>query len=99
MPHLGIDIDQYILLTIYPAAAFFAIGYIAKKTKMRQSISYSLQAVQCIAFSIAYLIAVPNGGADGLAIVLGMFGVLLLFMAKKQRTQQQEQQNNVGSNQ
>jgi hypothetical protein len=97
LPHLGIDIDQYILLTIYPAAVFFAIGYIAKKTKMRQAISYSLQAVMCIAFSIGYFVLVPNGGADGLAIVLVMFGVLLLFMAKKQRTQQQEQQNNVGS--
>jgi preprotein translocase subunit YajC len=51
----------------------------------------------CIAFSIAYFVLVPNGGAQGLAIVLVMFGVLLLFMAKKQRTQQQEQQNNVGS--
>lgn len=97
MPHLGIDIDQYILLTIYPAAVFFAIGYIAKKTKMRQAISYSLQAVMCIAFSIVYFVVVPNGGAQGLAIVLVMFGALLLFMAKKQRTQQQEQQNNVGS--
>ena len=97
MPHLGIDIDQYILLTIYPAAVFFAIGYIAKKTKMRQALSYSLQAVMCIAFSIAYFVAVPNGGAQGLAVVLVMFGVLLLFMAKKQRTQQQEQKNNVGS--
>ena len=99
LPHLGIDIDQYILLTIYPTAVFFAIGYIAKKTKMRQAISYFLQAIQCIAFSIAYFVAVPNGGAEGLAIVLAMFGILLLFMAKKQRTQRQEQQNNVGNNQ
>jgi hypothetical protein len=97
LPHLGIDIDEYILLTIYPAAVFFAIGFIAKKTKMRQALSYLLQAIMCIAFSIAYYFLVPNGGADGLAIVLVMFGVLLLFMAKKQRTQQQEQQSNVGS--
>jgi len=97
LPHLGIDIDQYVLLTIYPAAAFFAIGYIAKKTKMRQTLSYLLQAMMCFAFTIAYFIAVPNGGAEGLAIVLGMFGALLLFMAKKQRTQRQEQSSDVGS--
>jgi RsiW-degrading membrane proteinase PrsW (M82 family) len=89
--HLGIDIDQFILLTIYPAAAFFAIGFIAKRTKMPQVKSYLLQAIACIAFSIGYFVAVPNGGAQGLAIVLGMFGALLLFMARKQRIQRPEQ--------
>jgi hypothetical protein len=91
--HLGIDIDQFILLTIYPAAAFFAVGFIAKRTKMQAAKSYLLQALTCIAFSIAYLTLVPNGGAQGLAIVLGMFGALLLFMARKQKIQQPEQQN------
>jgi hypothetical protein len=90
MPHLGIDIDEYILLTVYPAAAFFAIGFIAKKTHMYPGTSYLLQAITCIAFAIVYLFAVPNGGAQGLAIVLGMFGVLLLFMARKQKVQRPE---------
>ena len=85
MVHLGIDIDQFILLTIYPAAAFFAVGYVAKKTKMHAAKSYLLQALACIVFAITYVFAVPNGGAQGLAIVLGMFGALLLFMAKKQK--------------
>jgi len=97
LPHLGIDIDEYILLTIYPAAVFFAIGYVAKKTSMSQTKSYLLQGITCIAFAIGYLFAIPNGGADGLAIVLGMFGTLLLFMARKQKIQHQEQANNVGS--
>ena len=91
MVHLGIDIDQFILLTIYPAAVFFAIGYVAKKTKMQAAKSYLLQAVTCIAFAITYVFAVPNGGAQGLAIVLGMFGVLLLFMARKQKIEQPQQ--------
>ncbi len=91
MPHLGIDIDQYVLLTIYPTATFFAIGYVAKKTHMHPGTSYFLQAITCVAFAIAYVFAVPNGGAQGLAIVLGMFGALLLFMARKQKLQRQEQ--------
>lgn len=90
MVHLGIDIDQFILLTIYPAAVFFAIGYIAKKTKMRQLISYMLQAIACFGFAIGYLVLVPNGGAQGLAIVLLMFGGVLLFMARKQGIQQEQ---------
>lgn len=88
MVHLGIDIDQFILLTIYPAAAFFAVGYVAKKTKMHAAKSYLLQALTCIVFAITYVFAIPNGGAQGLAIVLGMFGALLLFMAKKQKIEQ-----------
>ena len=88
MVHLGIDIDQFILLTIYPAVAFFAVGYVAKKTKMHAAKSYLLQALTCIVFAITYVFAVPNGGAQGLAIVLGMFGALLLFMAKKQKIEQ-----------
>jgi hypothetical protein len=91
MVHLGIDIDQFILLTIYPAAAFFVIGYLAKKTKMHAVKSYLLQGITCIAFAIAYVFAVPNGGAQGLAIVLGMFGALLLFMARKQKIEQPPQ--------
>lgn len=91
MVHLGIDIDLYIMLTVFPAVAFFVIGYTAKKTKMHAAKSYLLQAITCIAFSIAYFVVVPNGGAQGLAIVLGMFGALLLFMARKQKIQQPEQ--------
>lgn len=91
MVHLGIDIDQFILLTIYPAAAIFGIGYLAKKTKMRPVLSYLMQAVTCFAFAVVYLVAVANGGAQGLAIVLAMFGAVLLFMARKQNLQKQEQ--------
>ena len=90
MVHLGVDIDQFILLTIYPAAAFFAIGYIAKKTKMRPLYSYMLQATTCFSFAIGYLVLVPNGGAQGLAVVLLMFGGVLLFMARKQGIQQEQ---------
>ena len=83
MTHNGIDIDQYILFTIYPSIVFFGLGFIAKKNKIRESIKYTLQAITCVIFSIAYFVAVPNGGAQGLALVLAMFGALLFFMARK----------------
>lgn len=90
MSHIGIDIDQFILLTIYPAVAFFAVGYLARKTKMRPVISYLLQAVTCFSFAVGYLLLVPEGGAQGLAIVLIMFGGVLLFMARKTGIQQEQ---------
>jgi peptidoglycan/LPS O-acetylase OafA/YrhL len=83
LTHNGIDIDQYLLLTIYPSILFFGVGFIAKKTTMRESLKYALQALICIIFSIVYFVVIPNGGAQGLALVLAILGVILLIMAKK----------------
>jgi hypothetical protein len=80
--HDGIDIDQYLLLTIYPTAVFFGLGFVAKIKEMKESIKYTLQAIACIIFSIFYFVAVPNGGADGLVIVLAIFASILFFMAR-----------------
>ena len=85
MTHNGIDIDQFLLLTIYPCVVFFGLGFIAKRTSMNESLKYALQALTCIIFSIVYFIVIPNGGAQGLAIVLAMFGVILLIMARKHK--------------
>ena len=82
MTHNGIDIDQYILLTMYPTIIIFGLGFAGKKKKLRQSFAYLLQALTCIIFSIAYFLLVPNGAAEGLAIVLALFGILLLFVAR-----------------
>jgi hypothetical protein len=87
LSHNGIDIDQFILLTIYPTAVFFAIGIIAKRGMLSEVLKYALQGITCIIFSIVYFIGVALGGANGLAVVLAMFGVLLLFMARKQKIQ------------
>jgi peptidoglycan/LPS O-acetylase OafA/YrhL len=83
LTHNGIDIDQFLLLTIYPSILFFGVGFIAKKTAMRESLKYALQALICIIFSIVYFVVIPHGGAQGLAIVLAILGIILLIMAKK----------------
>lgn len=85
MSHNGIDIDQYILLIIYPSIAFFAIGFITKKINIRKSITYILQSIVCFSFSIAYYLTIPFGGAQGLSLILGIFGILLIILARKER--------------
>ena len=87
MPHNGVDIDQFILFAVYPTAVFFAIGLVAKKRNLSDVLKYLLQGITCIVFSVIYFVGVPRGGADGLAIILAMFGILLLFMARKQKIQ------------
>jgi hypothetical protein len=83
LTHNGIDIDQFILLTIYPTVTFFIIGLIARKFGFREPIKYASQAASCIIFAIAYIVAVPNGGAHGLAAVLILFSGILFLMARK----------------
>ena len=80
---MEVDIDQYILFTIYPAATIFGLGFFARKAKISESLKYVFQASASIIFSIIYFEAVPNGGAQGLAVVLFLFGILLFFMARK----------------
>jgi hypothetical protein len=85
MSHNGIDIDQYLLLIVYPSIAFFLIGFITKKMNVRKSITYIIQSIICFSFSIAYYLFIPHGGAQGLSVILGLFGALLLVLARKER--------------
>ena len=103
MTQNGIDIDQYLLLTLYPATIIFGLGFAGKKKKIRQSLTFLVQGLICIGFSAAYFVVIPNGGADGLAIVLALFGVLLLFVARKhiihpEEEEQEEQKSQRTSN-
>jgi hypothetical protein len=91
LPHNGVDIDQYILLTIYPIVAFFVIALLGKKFKLDEVFKYFFQGLSCILFAIFYIILIPRGGAQGLAIVLILFGVLLFFMARKQKISPKDQ--------
>lgn len=85
MSHNGIDIDQYLLLIVYPSIAFFLIGFITKKMDVRKSMTYIIQSTICFSFSIAYYLFIPHGGAQGLSVILGLFGALLLVLARKER--------------
>ena len=83
LTHNGIDIDQFILLTVYPTITFFVIGVIAKRLNRSEPLKYVMQALSCIVFSVFYFVAIPNGGAHGLAAVLIIFGGILFLMARK----------------
>lgn len=91
MTHNGVDIVDFVLYTVYPTAAFFATGLVARKTGMRQLYVYTIQAIVCFAFSVAYFVFIPLGGAQGIAVILAIFGSLLLFMARKQKLQTEQQ--------
>lgn len=89
---MTLDIDQYFLLTLYPTAAIFGIGLFAKKIQIRESLKYVMQASSSITFSMIYFVAIPNGGAQGLTVVLFIFGILLLYMARKYMVHPEEEE-------
>ncbi len=91
MSHNGIDIDQYILLILYPSIAFFIIGFITKKKNIKKSITYIIQSIICFIFSSTYYIFVPHGGAQGLSLILGLFGILLLILVRKEKIKPEEE--------
>jgi L-lactate permease len=93
MSHNGIDIDQYILLILYPSIAFFIVGFITKKKNIKKSITYIVQSIICFIFSSTYYIFVPHGGAQGLSLILGLFGILLLILARKEKIKPAEEED------
>ncbi len=93
MSHNGIDIDQYILLILYPSIAFFIIGFITKKKNIKKSITYIIQSIICFIFSSTYYIFVPHGGAQGLSLILGLFGILLLILVRKEKIKPEEEKD------
>jgi len=91
LPHNGIDIDTYILLTIYPIISFFVIGFVGRKFNLNEALKYFFQGVSCLLFALFYIVMIPRGGAQGLAIVLILFGILLLIMARKHKVSPKDQ--------
>jgi len=64
---------------------FFVIAILGKRLKLDEAFRYLFQAISCILFAVFYIILIPRGGAQGLAIILILFGILLFFMARKQK--------------
>jgi hypothetical protein len=96
LTHNGIDIDQFILLAVYPTIAFFIIGIIAKRLSLREPLKYAIQASNSIIFGMVYFLAIPNGGAQGLATVLILFGGILILMARKSLIHTKEDEISAG---
>ena len=90
MTHNGIDIDQFILLTIYPSAIIFLIEFLGRRIKVIEKIKFIVQGMASAIFALIYYIFIPNGGAQGLAIVLALFSIVLFFMAKRKFTTAEE---------
>lgn len=81
MSHIpGIDVIDFVLLTIYPVAALFIVEMIFRVTKLKNWIKLATQAVISIGFGIAYLTMITAHWLT--ALVLFALAAALLYQAR-----------------
>jgi len=81
MSHIpGIDVIDFVLLTIYPVAALFIVEMIFRVTKFKNWIKLAIQAIVCVGFGIAYLTLISAHWLT--AFVLFALAIALLYQAR-----------------
>lgn len=80
MSHLGIDIIDYLLLTIYPVVGLFVIEIISRAFKIKSWVKLVIQGVLCIGFTIAYVTLIVAHWLT--AFVLLALAIALLYQAR-----------------
>ena len=80
MSHLGIDVIDYLLLTIYPVVGLFVIEIICRALKITSWIKLVIQGMLCIGFTIAYVTLIVAHWLT--AIVLLALAIALLYQAR-----------------
>ena len=80
MSHLGVDIIDYLLLTIYPVAGLFVVEIISRAFKITSWVKLVIQGFLCIGFTIAYVTLIVAHWLT--AIVLLALAIALLYQAR-----------------
>ena len=80
MSHLGIDVIDYLLLTIYPVVGLFVVEIICRALKITSWIKLVIQGMLCVGFTIAYVTLIVAHWLT--AIVLLALAIALLYQAR-----------------
>jgi len=81
MSHLDVDVVDFLLLTIYPAAALFIIEMISRATKISSWLKLSIQGIVSIGFAIAYVTLITAHWLT--SIVLVALAITLFYQARR----------------
>ena len=81
MSHLDVDVIDFLLLTIYPAAALFIIEMISRAAKIPSWVKLSTQGIVSIGFAIAYVTLITAHWLT--SIVLVALAVALFYQARR----------------
>ena len=83
MSHLDVDVIDFLLLTIYPAAGLFVIEMIFRVTKFPSWIKLVSQGVMSIGFAIAYVTLITAHWLT--SIVLFALAIALFYQARRSK--------------
>ena len=81
MSHLDVDVIDFLLLTIYPAAGLFSIEMVFRIIKFPSWIKLTAQGVMSIGFAIAYVTLITAHWLT--AIVLFALAIALFYQARR----------------
>jgi hypothetical protein len=80
MSHLNVDVIDFLLLTIYPVIALFAIEIISRAVKLSSWVKLVSQGIASIAFGIAYVTLITAHWLTSL--VLFALALALFYQAR-----------------
>lgn len=80
MSHIDVDVIDFVLLTVYPVAALFAIEMAFRVIKLKNWIKLASQAIVSIGFGVAYLTLITAHWMT--AFVLFTLAAALFYQAR-----------------
>jgi hypothetical protein len=80
MSHIDVDVIDFVLLTVYPVAALFAIEMAFRVIKLKNWIKLASQAIVSIGFGVAYLTLITAHWMT--AFVLFALAAALFYQAR-----------------
>lgn len=69
MSHLGIDIDLYFLLTVYPVVALFVVEITCRVAKIKSWVKLTTQAIVCVGFGVAYVTMIVSHWITSIVLI------------------------------
>lgn len=91
MSHLGIDIDQYLLLTIYPVIALFIAEMVGRAVKVSSWTKLVAQGIICVGFGVAYITVIVAHWMT--SVVLLALAFTLFYQARKAKLKPEQSTN------
>lgn len=81
MSHLDVDVIDFLLLTIYPAAALFLIEMAGRAIKLPTWVKLTAQGLASVGFGVAYVTLITAHWLTSL--VLFALALALFYQAKR----------------
>jgi len=81
MSHLGVDVIDFLLLTIYPVGALLIVEMISRAIKFSSWVKLSIQGFVSIGFAIAYVTLITAHWLTSLVLIA--LAVALFYQARR----------------